>query len=185
MLWEMPRFPLVPSGLIVAAAFAALCSVACSTRGTEAAPVVTTYPLGDKLTLGPVAYRAIETQWLNQLPQEPTPRVPQNRFLLLRLSAENHAESEVLIPALVLVADNGANFTELSSGEGVPDWLGILRRVKPGQTVQGNVIFDAPPQHYRLRFTDENSEGTAWVDIPLNLSPEPPPQVAIPQAGRK
>jgi hypothetical protein len=40
----------------------------------------------------------------------------------------------------------------------LPRLAGFLRRVKPAETLQGNVVFDVPPKHYRLRVGDENSQ---------------------------
>lgn len=141
--------------------------------------------MGDKVTAGSLEYRVIETQWLTQIRQDPTPRLPQNRFLLVRVSARNGASGDVLIPAMTIEADDGASFTELSSGEGVPQWIGMLRKVKAGDSLQGNALFDAPAQHYKLRVTDENSETSALVDLPLNLNPEPPPQLPIPEPRKQ
>lgn len=172
----MPRF--LP---LLTAAVAAFFLSACSHDGQTAA--VRTFPMGDKVEVGHLVYRIFDAQWMTQIPQDPAPRIPQQRFLLVRLSADNASGADVLIPGLTLEAD-GRTYTELSSGEGVPQWIGILRKVKPGDSVRGNVIFDAPPQHYKLRVMDENSEATALVDIPLNLNPEAPPQIAIPQ-GKK
>ncbi|MEI9974378.1 MAG: hypothetical protein WDO73_21410 [Ignavibacteriota bacterium] len=49
------------------------------------------------------------------------------------------------------------------------------RRAKPAEAVAGNVVFDAPPKHYRLRVSDENGEQPALVDIPLNFNSDIPP----------
>ena len=36
------------------------------------------------------------------------------------------------------------------------------------QTDQGNVVFDAPAKHYRLRLTDETDETEVAIDVPLS-----------------
>jgi hypothetical protein len=60
----------------------------------------------------------------------------------------------------------------------VPQWIGYLRTVKPAESAQGNLVFDAPPAHYKLRLTDENEENPAYVDIPLSFGAEiPPPEL--------
>ena len=75
--------------------------------------------------------------------------------------------------------DNGATFPELSSGEGVPQFIGYLRSVKPAESQQGNALFDAPPRHYKLRIADETGEKVAYVDIPLNFVSETPDLPAV------
>jgi hypothetical protein len=40
-------------------------------------------------------------------------------------------------------------------------------------TDQGNIVFDVPPKHYRLRVADEN-DNYMYIDIPLNLNSEEP-----------
>jgi hypothetical protein len=158
----------VPS--FTAAVIAALFLYGC---GEKAIPLHT-YPLGDKVIAGRIIYTAFETQWLTQIPQDPTPRIPQNRFLLVRLSAVNSAGGNLIVPNVTIVDDNGKTYDELSNGEGVPQWIGFLRQVKPADSVQGNVVFDAPPAHYKLRITDENDENAALIDLPLSFGADMP-----------
>lgn len=101
-------------------------------------------------------------------------RVPKDRFFLVRLSVVNGGSTELPVPTLTLVNDSGQTFTELPDGEGVPSWAGYLRQVKPAETLQGNVVFDVPPSHYRLRVTDENGLKTRDIDLPLAFASEAP-----------
>jgi hypothetical protein len=162
-----------------AAAIAALVLVACGDKATEP---VRNYPLGDKVEVGRIIYRAYETQWMTQIPQDPTPRIPQNRFFLVRLSAVNSGSGDAVIPNVTIQDDSGKTYEELSNGEGVPQWLGYLRQVKPADSIQGNVVFDAPPAHYKMRVTDESGEKSAMIDLPLSFGAETP---VIPLPGEK
>jgi hypothetical protein len=78
------------------------------------------------------------------------------------------------------VDDQGRTYDEISNGEGVPQWAGYLRNLKPGASVQGNALFDAPPAHYKLKVSDENGSRTALIDMPLSFGvdglPTPPAQ---------
>ena len=65
----------------------------------------------------------------------------------------------------VLEDDNGNTYPELSSGEGVPQYIGYLRSVKPAQSAQGNAIFDAPPRHYKMKIADETG---VWCNCDLS-----------------
>jgi hypothetical protein len=130
------------------------------------------YPMGDKVAVGHITYTALETQWLAQIPQEPTPRVPQDRFFLIRITAVNGTGGEVIIPNLTIQDDQGKTYEELSNGDGVPQWAGYLRQIKPADSVQGYVVFDAPPAHYKLRVSDEGGDRFALIDIPLSFGTE-------------
>ena len=150
----------------------------------EKAFPVRTYNMGDKVNLGHLIYTVFETQWLTHLGEGAEMRVPQHRFFLVRLSAVNAGSSETLIPNLALQDDAGRLHIELSSGEGVPQWIGFLRSVKPPDSAQGNVLFDVPPSHYKLKVTDESRERTAFIDIPLSFSSETP-DILTPGAAKK
>lgn len=159
---------------------AALCAAfLLSACGEKAGYKARTYPMGEKAQVGHLIYTVFETQWLTQIPQEPTPRVPQHRFFLVRLSVVNSGSADVTVPNMTIQDDRGKTYSELSSGEGVPQWIGFLRQAKPADSVQGNVVFDAPPAHYKLRVMDESDEQAALVDIPLNFGAETP-DVPIP-----
>jgi len=164
--------------LFPAAVIAVLFLNAC---GETTAPI-RTYPMGEKVFLGHLTYTAFETQWLTQIPQDPTPRVPQNRFFLVRISAVNGGSGNMIIPNMTIQDDHGKIYEELSNGDGVPQWVGYLRQAHPADSVQGFVVFDAPPAHYKMRVTDENSELAALIDIPLNFNTETP---VVPFPGEK
>jgi Domain of unknown function (DUF4352) len=135
---------------------------------------VRTFNMGEKVTVGHMVYTVFETKWLTQLPTEPTPRVPKNRFFLVRLTAVNGGGGDVIVPDMSIEDDNGNTFAALTNGEGVPQWLGSLRKIAPAESAQGNVVFDAPPRHYKLRVTDEGGDQAALIDIPLSFNSETP-----------
>ena len=133
--------------------------------------------MGEKVVLSGLIYTAFETRWLTQLGEDPTPHLPQNRFFLIRMSITNSGSTETMAPALVLVDDTGKTYDELKNGEGAPQWMGYLRQIRPADSAQGNALFDAPPQHYKLRVTDESGDRIALIDIPLSFNAESPETV--------
>lgn len=143
---------------------------------------VRTYNMGEKVALGHLVYQVYETQWLTHIGEGVSARIPQNRFFLVRLSVLNSLNSESTVPTFSLEDDNGAAYAELSSGEGVPQYIGYLRSVKGSESASGNAIFDAPPKHYKLKITDETGEKTAFIDIPLNFVSETP---GVPEIGNR
>jgi len=170
----MRHFRLIP---ILAAVSAALLLNACSSRPSS----VRTYSLGEKAVAGHIIYTVYETQWLPQFGVGPAARVPQHRFFLVRMAAVNSSSADLIVPNLTIEDDNGNSYPELRDGDGVPDWVGYLRQVKPAESARGNLLFDAPPAHYKLRITDENEENSAYFDIPLSFGTESlPTEVPVP-----
>jgi len=162
------------AGLVAVAALLTLSS--CSAGKDNSLKV---YEVGTHAEVGHIIYTVFETQWLPQIGAGDTARVPSNRFFLIRLSAVNSGSEEVLIPNMTLVDDQGNNIEELENGEGVPQWIGYLRKAHPADSVSGNVVFDAAPKHYRLKVSDENGEKPALIDIPLSFNAETP-QLPLP-----
>jgi hypothetical protein len=174
----MRPFRLVWLLAVVAAAFSLL---SCGDSGEKSFPV-RTYTMGERVTLGHIIYTVFETQWLTHIGDGAESRVPQNRFFLVRLSAVNSYGSDVIVPNLMLEDDSGNSYPELSSGDGVPQYIGYLRNVRPADSAQGNALFDAPPRHYKMKLSDETGEKIAYVDIPLTFVSETPD---VPEVGAK
>ncbi|HUB82382.1 MAG TPA: hypothetical protein VMB03_26475 [Bryobacteraceae bacterium] len=140
------------------------------------------YDIGSRVEMGHLIYTVFETQWLPQLGAGDTARVPQHRFFVVRLSAVNSGSEEMDVPNVTLIPDQGDPIEELSDGDQVPQWIGFVRKVKPADSISGNVVFDAEPRHYRLKLMDEDGEKSALVDIPLNFNADAPPG-PLPTAG--
>ena len=136
---------------------------------------VPTYALGERVQVGALIYNVFETQWYVNFGE----RVPAKRFLLVRVSVVNSAGHDVPVPSMSLVDDEGNLVEELTSGDKVPNWIGIVRSFHPAESEQGNVVFDAQPRHYKLKVSDEDSIQYAYIDLPLNFNPEAHPS-AIP-----
>jgi hypothetical protein len=100
--------------------------------------------------------------------------VPKDRFFLVRISVVNGGASDLMVPVLTLVDDTGQTYPEIPNGDQVPQWTGYLRRVKPAETLQGNVVFDVAPKHYRLRVSDEAGQNSRDIDIPLSFASDTP-----------
>ncbi|HLH44953.1 MAG TPA: DUF4352 domain-containing protein [Bryobacteraceae bacterium] len=160
----------------------ALSLAACAPKGSGKAE----YGMGEQVALGPLAYTVIDSSWKTQLGDFPKLRIPQQRFLLLQLSLSNNGASEVSVPLLLLQADNGRSFMESEDGEGVDRWFGLLRTVRPGETQQGQILFDAPLASYRLRVTDGGGPGAekyAWIAIQPRIDVEDQPPVPGPSGA--
>ena len=155
--------------------------VSCSDT-PQTAPV-SSYLMGEKVHLGKLSYTVFETQWLTHLGEGASARTPQNRFFLVRFSATNSASEDATILNFTVTDDKGKVYEELSNGEGVPQWAGYLRVAKPADTIQGNVVFDAPAAHYKLKITDDTGSRVALIDLPLTFTNETPE--VVPPQGKK
>jgi hypothetical protein len=169
-----------------AVALAFLLLAACGQRQANPSRV---YRMGEHVQVGPLIYSVLDAQWKTEIGEGSQLRSPNNRFLLIQLSIHNSGGAETFAPPLKLEDAQGSTFAEATGGEGVPNWLGFLRKLAPAQTDQGRVLFDVPTGAYRLRVTDGSTdpaqEKSALIDIPLHLEPEPSPQILkeIPDAN--
>ena len=161
-------------------------SSACSSR-PRAKEAGKGQPMGSQVYVGPLTFTALEAEWKEQLEGENGPRLPKSRFLLLRVTVTNGGGSEQGLPLLTVVDSKGNSYLEEDKGEGVARWLGLLRVLKPAQTEEGYLIFDAPPGSYQLRVTtggDPEQEMTALIDIPFRIdsaAPNAAPDIIMPE----
>jgi hypothetical protein len=144
----------------------------------EAEPTASSYQMGEPVPLGHFTYTVFERQWMTQLGAGLDARVPQNRFYLIRISAVNSGGDAAIIPVISLVDDTGSAFSELQNGEGFPDFLGSLRMVAPAEKRQGNLVFDVPPKHYKLKLSEEDGKQISLVDLPLSFDSDAPDIIA-------
>ena len=162
---------------------APICSVALLFSACEKAPVAATqFAMGDRVPVGQITYSVVESEWKTQLGESFKVRSPENRFLLIKLSVTNGTGKDVSIPLLTLEASNGQTYRELSEGEGVVNWFGLLRTISPAQTQQGAILFDVPLTSFKLRIPDISDPGLeryVTVQIPLRLDSDLPIQSPI------
>jgi hypothetical protein len=140
------------------------------------------FSMGEHVPVGQMTYSVIESTWKTQLGESFKLRTPEQRFLLINVSVTNGTGKDVAIPLLTLEGTNGQTYREIADGQGVDNWFGLLRTIGPGQTQQGNVLFDVPLTSYKLRVPDINDtgfEGYARIQIPLHLDSDLPIQSPI------
>jgi hypothetical protein len=145
-------------------------------------PARADFSMGENVRVGQMTYSVVETAWRPQLGEGFKIRTPEHRFLLIKISVTNGTGKDVSIPQLTLDGNNGQTYHEIANGEGVDNWFGLLRTLNPGETQQGNVLFDVPLTSYKLRLPDVNVsgfEGYASVQIPLRMESDVPIQSPI------
>jgi hypothetical protein len=165
----MTRAIRTASGWLILLILALVLMAGCTSKGT----VLRTYTIGEQAQAGLLYYTALEAAWKSQLGQTDTIRMPESRYLLIRMRVTNSSPQEASIPLMHLIAQSGQEYIELSDGEGVEDWLGVIRRLKPNETLFGWVLFDVPRGEYRLRVSDDAFDPVdaklALIELPLRL----------------
>lgn len=152
----------------------------CKTKEVDDARL---YRMGERVQIGPLIYNVLEATWKTELGDGPTGRLPKQRFLMLRVTITNSGGDVRNVPFLNLEDTKGQGTLEESEAAGVPDWLGLIRTMKPADTVDGRILFDVAPGSYRLRVTDAGetgSEKSALIEIPLEMEN---PVAPAPQAS--
>lgn len=152
---------------------------ACKVPGKEGP--VGTFNIGERAQVGPLIYSVIDSQWMVSIGEGASQRVPKDRYLVVNLSVVNSGGKEDQnIPSFALIDDAGQTFNEIDDGSGVPHWLGTIRTVRPADSLEGNILFDAPPKHYKLKVSEEGQNRYAYIDLPLNFTPPPSVEGAAP-----
>jgi Domain of unknown function (DUF4352) len=146
------------------------CAILLVTAAGCTQPPAKVYATGERIDVGSVTYTVHDAEWVTELPTgADKPRAPKQRFLIVHLAVNNAGHAEVTPPLLHVVDAANVEHIELAEGQGVPSWLGVLRNVKPGESIQGRVLFDVPPGAYNLKVTDgaePENEKTALVKLP-------------------
>ncbi len=159
------------------------CISATGCRDTAKRPSLGTFDMGERAQVGPLIYTVFDSKWAISLGEQPTPRIPANRFFLLNVSIVNGGAQPSTVPTFTLIDDAGQAYQELDNGEGVANWLGVIRRIRPAESSQGVIVFDVPQKRFKLRVADEE-EHYALIDIPLTLG-EAPVDVRLPGCRSK
>ena len=168
----MTRFSLrIPYFLTLTPLAACLLLAGCSELSNSAAKL---YHMGERVEAGALVYTVLEAEWQPQLGEGANARVPQQQFLMLRLSVTNSGIREVDIPRLRVVGAGGESSDELTDGDRVPNWLGMLRSLKPADTIDGRILFDVPRLDYKLEVSedafDPEQKIVALVEVPLSFA---------------
>jgi hypothetical protein len=138
-------------------------------------PRVQVFRMGERVQVGPLIYNVFEADWRPQLGEGPLARRPARRFLIVHLSVTNSGAETLSAPALKLLDDAGSVYSESIDGQNVPSWWGLIRKVKPADTLEGNILFDVDPKSYKLKLDDDSDpDRKAMVEMPLRFGLEEP-----------
>ena len=158
-----------------AAPLLVLVALASQTACPKPPPPTNVYRMGDKIQVGPLIYNVFETSWLAQIGQGAQARTPAHRFLILHVMIVNSGAEKLMAPSFKLVDGAGAVYNESTEGQDVAHWLGMIRNLKPADTLEGNVLFDVEPKSYKLKLDDGSETGQVlMVDLPLEFEANKP-----------
>ncbi len=144
---------------------------------------VKTGKIGERVSVGNITYNILEAEYKTQLGTTTAPKLPEKRFLILRLAITNGGAKDVDLPMFTLVDEKGDTHQEVQDGAGVAGWLGMLRKIGPTTTEEGRVVFDVMPKDYKLEVSDGGEMGKellAHIEIPMQFDTAEP----IPAAGQ-
>jgi hypothetical protein len=157
-------------GFVTAGVLGAISVTGC--RGTQAGSEAKPFPMGAQVNVGKLVYMVVDSQWRDVLESPDGALAPKHRYLLLNITVTNNGDEESGVPLLHLVDSAGTETIEESKGDGVPQWLGYLRILRPGETKSGYILFDVVPGNHRLRVGtggDPEKEVTASIEIPYRI----------------
>jgi hypothetical protein len=144
------------------------------------APPVNVYRMGEKVQVGPLIYNVFETKWQAQIGEGAQARTPAHRFLIMRLTVVNSGAEELSVPPFKLTDESGRIYEESMEGQGIPSWLGMIRNLKPADSLDGNVVFDVEPKSYKLKLDDGSESGKVqMVELPLQFESNKPAMPSI------
>jgi hypothetical protein len=160
-------------------------SISCGQKSVRESSIQ--FRIGEPLLVRPFTYTVLETRWKPQLGELFSLQIPQHQFLMIRLSITNSGGAPAAVPLLTLEGPGNTVYKEHQKGEGIGNWLGLIRNIAPGQTEEGWIVFDVPANEYVLRCYGEVSDDFEQVGrfrIPLNLeSMDESPAVELPGAA--
>jgi hypothetical protein len=130
------------------------------------------FQMGQAINLSTTSFTALETDWRATLDGRDGQRFAKNQFLLIKLLITNGGGGEITLPLMTLLDSKNNSYLEEEKGDGVPQWLGLLRVLKPAESEEGFLLFDVQPASYRLRIStggDPEKEQAVLIDIPYQL----------------
>lgn len=148
-----------------------------------------TYQMGAPAVAGPLTYTVLHSTWADSIDTADGSATAKQHFLVLELSITNAGPDEEAAPLLFLVDEKGKAAMEEQKLGGAQSWLGLMRSIKPLETMSGKIVFDVPMANYKLKVTsggDPEKEVEAFVDVPLRLDgPGMPGADSVPPAAGK
>lgn len=136
--------------------------------------------IGESVPIGYWFYRCNGAHWATAIPSGYSRlEFPDAAFLVVDMTIRNDDRTPSTLPPLRLVDTQGREYEESSKGMFMPGSFDLLKKLNPGVSSRGYVIFDAPRGYYSLEVSGGFESGKKTL---INLNSEPEPQVRSEQA---
>jgi hypothetical protein len=169
-----------------------LTTASCSREGAETDAKIKqaskTFKMGERAGVGNLTYNVLEATYFSQLGETTKSRIPEKRFLVIRLSITNGGSKEAEIPLFRVLDSNGTEISEVADADFLKGWFGLIRKIGPTQTEEGRILFDVAPKNYKLEVTDGGEIGKeqlAFIEIPIEFDTSEPVQAGPQSAPKK
>jgi hypothetical protein len=74
-----------------------------------------------------------------------------------------------------LVDSTTVVYNESTEAQDVDHWLGMVGNLKPGDTLEDNILFDLEPKSYKLKLDDGSKSGRVlMIELPLAFEANKP-----------
>lgn len=153
----------------------------CSREGAETDAKIKraskTFKMGERASVGVLTYNVLESTYFTQLGDSGKSRIPEKRFLVIRMSITNGGAKEAEIPLFRLVNDKNDEISEIQEADFLAGWFGLIRKIGPTLTEEGRIVFDVSPKTYKLEVTDGGETGKeqlAYIEIPIEFDTSEP-----------
>jgi hypothetical protein len=136
-----------------------------------------TFKMGERAAVGLLTYNVLEATYYTQLGAAGAYKIPERRFLVIRLAITNGGAKEAELPFLRLVDESGTGYPEVGDADFLSGWFGLIRKIGPTQTEEGRILFDVQPKSYHLEVTDgaePGKEQLGFVEIPIDFDTAEP-----------
>ncbi|SRR5579872_4306164 len=144
-----------------------------TSKASSGAIVPITYTIGQTLNVGYWSYRCNGAHWQDAIYSGYEPvESPDASFLVVDLTISNKDRTASTLPPVELVDEQGREYDESSKSIFVRGAFDTLKKLNPGVSSRGLILFDVPHGHYVLRLSGGFESGkNALVDL-FSLSGE-------------
>jgi len=176
------QLPFQSRRIFLCAATGAMLSFAsCARQGAETETSINqaskTFKMGERAAVGNLTYNVLEATFFSQLGDSGKSRIPEKRFLVIRMAITNGGAKEAELPLFRVIDDNRQEYPELQPADFLSGWFGFIRKIGPTQTEEGRIVFDVAPKTYKLEVTDGaeiGKEKLAFIEIPIDFETTEP-----------
>jgi len=139
--------------------------------------------IGQELSVGYWSYTVNSISWQRIIGSPGyTVETPDAEFLVVDLSIRNNDRTASTLPPFELIDEQGREYDESEKGTSMQGSFGMLKKLNPGVSSRGYLVFDVPRGEYVLKAPGGFQSGeSALVDLspPIEMSPPVPAKSSV------